>query len=262
MKNCILPTKQSHAFAWGFPPELWNRVAHHLQLKLPNHFLDNPYTLEEIHDATHFVLHGTTSYALVYDDQQQATQTLAAIAKVEPTIKTEDFTALLDVMKQAVSKMGNQGNQSKPSPPRNLHCHFCGGGHFKNSCNVLKEYIHDGKCILCDDGCIALLGGCFILGMITGKTFKDCLNKWLQQNPDPVPAPTTNLLLLGVFPNPATASFQHMSNECIHSFEKELFTLCSHQEKGICMWAQKACELESGKYAPSECEASTPLSAP
>ena len=262
MKNCILPTKQSHTFAWGFPPELWNRVAHHLQLKLPNHFLDNPYTLEEIHDATCFVLHGTTSYTLVYDDQQQATQTLAAIAKVEPTIKTEDFTALLDVMKQAVSKMGNQGNQSKPSPPHNLHCHFCGGGHFKNSCNILKEYIRDGKCILCDDGCIALLGGCFILGMITGKTFKDCLNEWLQQNPDPVPAPTTNLLLLGVFPNPTTASFQHMSNECIHSFEKELFTLCSHQEKGICMWAQKACELESGKYAPLECEASTPLSAP
>ena len=68
-KNHISPAEQCHAFVQGFPPELWNRVTHHLQLKLPNCFLDNPYTLEEIHDTAHFVLHGTTSYALVYDDQ-------------------------------------------------------------------------------------------------------------------------------------------------------------------------------------------------
>ena len=164
----------------GFPPELWNRVARCLQLKLPDHFPDDPYTLEEIHDAARFVLHGTTSYALAYDDQRQATQTSTTVTKVEPTIKTEDFTTLLDVMKQAVSKMGSQGNQSKPSPPHDLHCHFCGGGHFKNSCDVLKEYIRDGKCMLRDDGCIALPGRHFIPGTIAGKTFKDRLDKWLR----------------------------------------------------------------------------------
>ena len=253
-KNHISPTEQSCAFAWGFPPELWNRVTHHLQLKLPNCFLDNPYTLEEIHDTAHFVLHGTTSYALVYDDQWQATQMSAAIVKVEPTIKTEDFTALLDVMKQAVSKMGNQGNQSKPSPPRDLCCYFCGRGHFKNSCDILKEYIHNSKCILCDDGHTALLGRHFIPGTIAGKMFKDYLNKWLWQNPDPAPAPTTNSLLLDVFPDPVTASFQLMSNEYIHSLEKELFTLCSWQEKGVHAQAQKVCKLESGNYASSEHE--------
>ena len=68
-KNRISPAEQSCAFARGFPPELWNRVAHRLQLKLPDHFPDDPYTLEEIHDAMRFVLHGTASYALVYDDQ-------------------------------------------------------------------------------------------------------------------------------------------------------------------------------------------------
>ena len=221
MKNRISPTKQSHAFTCGFPPELWNRVAHRLQLKLPDHFPNNPYTLEEIHDAAHFVLHGTTSYALAYDDQRQATQMSTAITKAEPAMKMEDFTTLLDVMKQAVSKMGNQGNQSKPSPPRNLHCHFCGGGHFKNSCNVLKEYIHDGKCILCNDGHIALPGRHFIPGTITGKTFKDRLNKWHRQNPDPVPTTTTNSLLLDIFPDPVTTSFQLTADDCIHSLEKE-----------------------------------------
>ena len=146
----------------------------------------------------------------------------------------EDFTSLLDVMKQAVSKMGNQGNQSKPSPPHDLRCHFCGRGHFKNSCDVLKEYICDSKCILCDDGCIALPGGCFILGIIAGKTFKDCLDKWLQQNPDLTPTPMTNSLLLDIFPDLVTALFQLTSDKCIHALEKKLFALLSHQEKGVC----------------------------
>ena len=261
-KNHISLAEQCHAFVQGFPPEFWNRVTHHLQLKLPDHFPDDPYTQEEIHDTTHFILHGTMSYTLVYDDQRQAAQTLAAVVKVEPTIKMEDFTTLLDIMKQAVSKMGNQGNQSKPSPPHDLHCHFCGRGHFKNSCNALKEYICDGKCILHDGGCIALPGRCFIPGMIAGKMFKDHLDKWLWQNPDPTPTPTTNSLLLDVFPDPVTASFQIMSDECIHSLEKELFALCSHQEKGVRTQAQKVHEPEPEKDAPLECKVSEPLSAP
>ena len=261
-KNRISPAKQSHAFTCGFPPELWNRVTHRLQLKLPDHFPDDPYTLEEIHDATHFMIHGTALYALAYNDQQQAAQTSAAVIKAEPAIKKEDFTALLDVMKQGVSKMGNQGNQSKPSPPHDLCCHFSGRGHFKNSCNILKEYIWDGKCILRDDGCIALPGGRFIPGTIAGKTFKDCLNEWHWQNPDPTPAPTTNSLLLDIFPDLVTASFQLTADDHIHSLEKELFALHSRQEKGICTRAQKVQELETGKEVSSECEVSKPPSAP
>ena len=78
-KNCILSAKQSCVFAQGFPPELWNRVTHCLQLKLPDHFPDDPYTLEEIHDAMCFVLHGTVSYAKAYDNQQQSAQTAVTV---------------------------------------------------------------------------------------------------------------------------------------------------------------------------------------
>ena len=165
-------------------------------------------------------------------------------------------------MKQVVSKMGSQGNQSKPSPPCDLHCHFCGGGHFKNSCDVLKEYIRDSKCMLRDDGRIALPGGRFILGTIAGKMFKDRLDEWLRQNPDPAPATTTNSLLLDVFPDPVTASFQLTADDRIHSLEKELFALRSCQEKGIRTRAQKAREPETGKEVPSEREVPEPQPAP
>ena len=67
-KNRISATEQSRAFARGFPQKLWTKVAHGLQLKFPNHFPDDPYTLEQIHDAALFVLHGTMSLSLALDD--------------------------------------------------------------------------------------------------------------------------------------------------------------------------------------------------
>ena len=116
--------------------------------------------------------------------------------------------------------------------------------------------------MLRDNGCIPLPGGRFIPGTIAGKTFKDRLDEWLRQNPDPPPATTTNSLLLDVFPDPVTASFQLMADDHIHSLEKELFALRSRQEKGIRTRAQKACEPETGKEVPSEREVSKPLSTP
>ena len=67
-KNHISAAEQSQAFARGFPQKLWTKVTHQLQLKFPDHFPDDPYTLEQIHDAAQFVLHGTASLSLALDD--------------------------------------------------------------------------------------------------------------------------------------------------------------------------------------------------
>ena len=50
-KNCISTTEQSQAFTHGFPQKLWAKVTHQLQLEFPDHFPDDPYTLEQIHDT-------------------------------------------------------------------------------------------------------------------------------------------------------------------------------------------------------------------
>ena len=57
----ISVVEQGRAFARGFQPELWARISQHLQLKFPNHFPDDSYNLQDIHDAAQFVLHGTTA---------------------------------------------------------------------------------------------------------------------------------------------------------------------------------------------------------
>ena len=80
-------------------------------------------------------------------------------------------------MKQAITKLGTQSAlmpHNKPSvmAPCDLRCHFCRGEHWKSTCKALKKYILDGKCMLRDDGGVALPGGHFIPRAITGKTFK------------------------------------------------------------------------------------------
>ena len=160
-------------------------------------------------------------------------------------------------MKQMITNLSNQGNQSKPSAPCNLRCHFCRGGHFKNNCDILKEYIHDRKCTLCNDGCIALPGGCFIPGSIAGKWFKERLDEWYRQNPQP--SSTTNSLLLSVLLEPAAATFQLSLEECIQSLEKELFALCAHQQdRGTCTRVQKARDQEQVAEAPAASDTSAP----
>ena len=82
-KNHISTTEQSRAFTHGFPQKLWVKVAHQLQLKFPNHFPDNLYTLEQIHDTARFVLHGTASLSLALDDTHTPAPTTAPVAKAK-----------------------------------------------------------------------------------------------------------------------------------------------------------------------------------
>ena len=107
-KNQISTTEQSCAFIRGFLPELWSKVSHRLQLKFPDHFPDDPYTLKQIHEAARFVLHGTTSFSLALDVPRMATPTAVPVAKTEPTIKSEDLSVLIEIMKQAIAKLGDK----------------------------------------------------------------------------------------------------------------------------------------------------------
>ena len=60
-KNRLSNDEQSRAFARGFSADLWRTISQRLQLKAPDHHPDDPYTLEAIHEAVLYVLHGTSS---------------------------------------------------------------------------------------------------------------------------------------------------------------------------------------------------------
>ena len=102
VKNHISTAEQCRAFACGFPQKLWTKVAHQLQLKFPDHFPNDLYTLEQIHNAVWFVLHGTASLSLTLDDTRTPAPMMASIVKAKPT----KLTTLSNMMKQAISKLG------------------------------------------------------------------------------------------------------------------------------------------------------------
>ena len=262
VKNCISTAEQSRAFTCGFPQKLWTKVAHQLQLKFPDHLPDDLYTLKQIHDAVRFILHSTASLSLALNDTHTPAPMTASIAKAEPT----ELATLIDMMKQAISKLGMPSAPAPQAKPLTLapcdhHCHFCGDEHWKSSCKVLKEYIPDGKCILCDDSHIALPGGHFIPGSIAGKTFREHLDEWHRQNL--VSTLTANALLLDVSPNLTVGVLQLSSEERILSLEKELFALhACEPAPGVQTQAQKARDPDPPTDAPTPAKRPTPAPAP
>ena len=148
------------------------------------------------------------------------TPTIAPVTTAEPS----ELSALIDIMKQAITMLNNW---SKPSAPHNPHSHFCGVDHFKNSCKVLQQYICNRKCMLHNDGHSGLSDGCSILGNISGRWIKDCLNKWNHQNPTPA---LTDSLLFSMLPKLCVATFQLSSEQHIWVIEEELFALYTHEQ--------------------------------
>ena len=145
--------------------------------------------------------------------------------------------------------------------PRDHHCHFCGGEHWKSSCEVLKEYIHDRKCILRDDGHVVLPGGHFIPGDRARKTFKEHLDEWHHQNL--ASTSTANTHLLDVLPNPTVGILQLSSEEQILSLEKEVFALHACElAPGVRTRAQKACNPDPHMDTPTPAKRPTPAPAP
>jgi hypothetical protein len=62
-KNRMSEAEQSWVFIRGFQPDLWRRISHRLEIKLPNHDPNNCYPLCEINEAAKHVLHGTSQIA-------------------------------------------------------------------------------------------------------------------------------------------------------------------------------------------------------
>jgi hypothetical protein len=59
-KNRISEAEQSRAFVRGFQPDLWHRIVHRLDIKLPNHDPDDFYPLSRLmkqQDMSYMGLH-------------------------------------------------------------------------------------------------------------------------------------------------------------------------------------------------------------
>ena len=261
-KNCISAAEQSRAFTRGFPQKLWAKIAHRLQLKFPDHFPDDPYTLKQIHKAAQFVLHSTASLSLALDDTRTPAPMMALIAKAEPT----ELTTLINMMKQAISKLGTPSApapQAKPlaSAPHGHHCHFCGGDHWKVAVRYSRSMFVTESVYFATMAVSCCLVDISFLAPLPERPLENVSTNGTDSNP--VSTSTANALLLDVSPNLTVGVLQLSSEEHILSLEKELFALCARElAPGVQMRAQKAHDPDPPTDALTPAKRPTPAPAP
>jgi hypothetical protein len=98
-KNRISEAEQSRAFIRGFQPDLWRRISHRLEIKLPDHDPDDFYSLFEINEAAKHVLHGTSQNNFL---QNSVTSTAPPTQPASPYVKAEDLSTLFEQMAQSL----------------------------------------------------------------------------------------------------------------------------------------------------------------
>ncbi|THH11446.1 hypothetical protein EW146_g8045 [Bondarzewia mesenterica] len=250
-KKCLSIPEQSRAFARGFHPELWARVSQCLQLKSPDHFPDDPYDIQEVHDVARFVLHGTTS--AVRPTDISLLPLIAPIASATK-VKTEDLATMFErITETFVKALSGQQAIGPPRPPSNPktagRCTFCGNaGHYMRECPEVEDYIRQGKCRRNLEGKVILSSGAFVPRSIPGLWLKERINEWHRRNPGQI---ARGQLLLNVLPNvyydhsapdptdppaPAIAMTVHLSayhlttDDRIASLERELFQLRNRRQ--------------------------------
>ncbi|KAI0372512.1 hypothetical protein BV20DRAFT_908927, partial [Pilatotrama ljubarskyi] len=203
--NRLSESEQSRLFVRGIAPPLRDQVSQRLQLKLPDHYPDDPYKLEEIYDTAKFVLHGTQPTAA------EAGRGAPGSEGREGMVKVEEIAPLLRFLAQLVSEgsanantggntnpfAGNRYNASAPSvnrygggayPPQDAHlqsgyfCHYCGGPNCQlRTCPFIEEDMRAGRVLHNQEGRVVLPNRNFVprhLPGYEGVTMRDRVYEW------------------------------------------------------------------------------------
>ncbi|KAF8237967.1 hypothetical protein L208DRAFT_1244671, partial [Tricholoma matsutake] len=231
-KNGILEAEQSRAYVRGFQPGLWTRIARRLKLKFPDHYPDDPYPLNDIHDAAKFVLAGSnTSNSVIHQltSSSHLTSNVGNMVTSSPgtiTIKTEDLNGMFERFASTIAThITGTKNPCTNSADRQAHintllCIFCGlSGHFIPDCMVFQSYLNEGKCKRNMEGKIVLPNRQFTPQSIPGRFIKERIDEWWKHNPNTTPAAT---LLFSIAPSALLTSTNRIA-----ALEREIFTLRS-----------------------------------
>jgi hypothetical protein len=200
--------EQARAFIRGIQPALWQRITTRLEIKKPDKHPDDPYDLQDIRSAAEYVLYDPNISTHVSRPTPSVTSPSSATVTSSPDIKQEDLNATLRVFLQALEKTLEKGLAQQPSSnplpnhqqvisqsPRNSNCFMCSEpGHGVKDCEVTKEMIRIGKCIINAQGRISLPNGQYVPNAIIGKDLRERINEWHRRNPGQTITVPTSLM--------------------------------------------------------------------
>ncbi|CDO78131.1 hypothetical protein BN946_scf184860.g3 [Trametes cinnabarina] len=194
----LSPAEQSRLFIRGIAPLLWEQISRRLQLKLPDHYPDDLYTLEQV------ILCG------------EVRSPWYAVERVE-------FFAISEHVERRSEQPGNRGyggngfagpryqpNAPPPPPPRfpnapypqqdarpannnNNFCHYCGNINCRlRTCPFVEEDTRAGRCRRDMDGRVILPNGSYVprsLPNFDGVTMRDRVFEWNRRNANAMAPP-------------------------------------------------------------------------
>ncbi|KAF8232125.1 hypothetical protein L208DRAFT_1273557 [Tricholoma matsutake] len=242
-KNRISEAEQSRAYVRGFQTGSWTRIARRLELEFPDHYPNDPYPLNNIHDAAKFVLAGSNTLNSVIHQltsSSHSTSNIGNTVTLSPrtiTIKTKDLNAMFERFASTIAThIAGTKNPRTNLADRQAHidallCIFCSlSGHFIPDCMVCQSYLNEGKCKRNAEGKIVLPNRQFTPRSIPGRFIKECIDKWWKHNPDATPAAT---LLFSIAPSAPSTSTSSTSAAITSITESDAVSTSGSETKGI-----------------------------
>ncbi len=163
-----------------------SKVAHRLQLKLIDHYPDDPYPITDVYAAARFVLHSTRSTSPTIS----STEPLPSSSSLDTVVNTAQLgTILAEFTKSIIAAINSTHRRPRAAPsladtaPRKLDCAFCGKEHFIRNCDLVEEYRLAGKLKHNVDGKVILPTGAFVPRYIPGRFLKDRIDEWHCRHP-------------------------------------------------------------------------------
>ncbi|OBZ74168.1 hypothetical protein A0H81_05912 [Grifola frondosa] len=242
----------ARTFYKPFTPTLWQSVHSRLQLKYPDHNPDDFWPLRHILDAAHYVLHGTR-----VDAPAQGTPAAATTSTALPpgTIKTEDFTSLIETVTRTIAQaFATSANMAFANGNHRLaSLQYCEANPNTTSEVVTtaenwarnrrvsesQEDIDIGRIRRNIENKVVLPSGAFVPRNVTGATMRDRILEWHRTHPNNLARgqlssntnPPAGQMIFEITSNPNVASSYQLTREDrITALEREIFALRKGKE--------------------------------
>jgi Aspartyl protease len=238
-KGRISEMEANRNFVKGFRKELWDMIEQRLRQKNIDHFPDDPWSVKEVYEAAHFVLHGAVPASEAKTITVKAEHTHAP-----PILKAEDFQSFLQQFSQQIVQAIGKNNTGESGPPKTKTCFYCGKpGCMMSRCEEVAKDTAAGKCRRNAEGKVVLPSGAFPPRDLPGATMAERITEWHKRNPNQLAAGTlsSNTTAAGTFlyslTEPTTSvspfsesySYEDRSNMRIEQLEREIFELKRNQ---------------------------------
>lgn len=233
-KKHIDKKEQERAYVGAFQPHLWNLIENRLSIKHMDRHPNMPYPISDVYEAARAILQGvyrgaTRHFAQIAKQEIQepaATSSTATMGSTEPTIKVENFGAIITEFTKTMAEILNQTrSRGNYSTGRSVDCNMCAGPHYIKDCPVVNEYIAAGKCKRNIEGKVVLSTGAYVPREIPGTLLMERIDEWHRRNPNQLAAATLIHTIDKSLLYTPQSVYQLSSSDRIAHLEAELFAL-------------------------------------